>query len=227
VDENLRAELLARAAADATAMGAFLAQADACRAEFEPRSSTPWPYVLLEWTPLDSAPAPVRRVLEVVDDNVRWLRALIGERGWPGKSLVGEDGVDAAWLLLQHAGSGVPTIGTPDNLRFQASCGPLLRAAVAAGEAHPRHLAHVVDNLRQRAGEKPEYAVFATAFVTEDGEPRLRPDLDAPGIDAARRGIGLQALAGDLTLRRAGTPPDAWGEDRPEPWPSGAAWGGG
>ncbi len=221
MDEDLRTDLLSRAAADAAAVGAFLAEADTWQATFAGSSDTPWPYALLEWTPADSAPAPVRRVLGVVHDNIRWLRAVVAEHGWPGKSLVGEGGADAAWLLLQHAGSGVPTIGTPDNLRFQTSCVPLLRASVAAGEAHPRHLAHVVDSLRQRGGERPAYAVFATAFVTENGELVLRPELDAAGIDVERREIGLQAVADDLALRRAGTPPDAWGEDRPERWPDG------
>ncbi|GAB3821725.1 DUF6624 domain-containing protein [Kribbella italica] len=221
MDDTLRAELLARADADSTAVAAFLAAADNWRTTFEARSETPWPYVLLEWTPAGSAPTPVRRVLEVVHDNVQWLRGVVETRGWPGKSLVGEDGVDAAWLLLQHAGSGVPSIGTPENLRFQASCLPLLRASVDTGESHPRHLAHVADNLRQRAGEKPVYAAFATAFVTDNDELVLRPDLEAAAIDAERREIGLQALVDDLALRRAGTPPDAWGEDRPEPWPGG------
>lgn len=219
MDEALRAELLSRAEADAAAVGAFLAEADTWQATFDGSSETPWPYALLEWAPVESAPAPVRRVLAVVHDNVQWLQAVVDEHGWPGKTAVGEDGVDAAWLLLQHAGSGVPTIGTPDNLRLQASCVPLLRAAVEAGEAHPRHLAHVVDNLRQRAGEPPVYAAFATAFVEENGELVLRPGLDAAGIDVERREIGLQAVADDLALRRAGTPPDAWGEDRPERWP--------
>jgi hypothetical protein len=36
-------------------------------------------------------------------ENLRWLRQLIADVGWPGKSLVGEAGADAAWLLAQHA----------------------------------------------------------------------------------------------------------------------------
>jgi len=35
-------------------------------------------------------------------DNTRWLGEVLADRGWPGRSLVGEDGADAAWLLAQR-----------------------------------------------------------------------------------------------------------------------------
>lgn len=38
-------------------------------------------------------------------ENLPWLRQVISGVGWPGKSLVGEDGAHAAWLLAQHAES--------------------------------------------------------------------------------------------------------------------------
>jgi hypothetical protein len=212
--------LLARADADGSAVRAFLATADLHRSEFvrrrESASGTPWPYALLEWVPEQAAPEVVRRVLWVVRENVAWLRQVIAERGWPGRSLVGEDGVDAAWLILQHAGSGVASIGTPENLEFQSSCVPLLRQAVEAGEAHPRHLAHIVDNLRMRAGRSPEYAVLASAFTAENGRVSLTSDLDPIAIDEKRREIGLAELAVDLELRRLGQPPGPTRDERPE-----------
>ena len=166
------------------------------------------------------APEPVRRVLAVVHENVQWLRAVIAERGWPGRSLVGADGVDAFWLLLQHAGSGVPTIGTPANLSFQASCVPLLET-VRTSEAHPRHLAHVVDNQRAPEGtSRRSTPYWRPPFVTKDGELVLRPPLDADTIDANRAAIGLLPLRVDLARRRAGDPPDATEGTRPEPWPA-------
>src|SRR5688500_12493537 len=35
--------------------------------------------------------------------NAARLREIIGEYGWPGASLVGTDGAEAAWLIVQHA----------------------------------------------------------------------------------------------------------------------------
>src|SRR5580704_3400756 len=36
-------------------------------------------------------------------DNTRWLADLLAARGWPGRTLAGEDGAHAAWLIAQHA----------------------------------------------------------------------------------------------------------------------------
>jgi hypothetical protein len=36
-------------------------------------------------------------------ENLPWLRQVIADGGWPGSSRVGEDGANAAWLLVQQA----------------------------------------------------------------------------------------------------------------------------
>lgn len=195
MDERLRAELLRRGTADSAAVQGLLDGAEEFRGSWDGRSETPWPYALLE---VEDPPEVACRVLDVVRDNTEWLRGVVAERGWPGRSLVGDDGTDAAWLLLQHAGSGVPTIGTPDNLRFQASCVPLLRDAVRAGEVPPWQLAHVVDNLHARAGEDAEFAVLTSAYVRDGDLVVLRPGLNADRIDDARRRIGLDLVADEL-----------------------------
>lgn len=43
------------------------------------------------------------RMADVHQRNAQRLDAIIQQHGWPGKSLVGEEGADAAWLILQHA----------------------------------------------------------------------------------------------------------------------------
>ncbi|MGB8402049.1 DUF6624 domain-containing protein, partial [Bradyrhizobium sp.] len=35
--------------------------------------------------------------------NAERLRAIVAEHGWPGTAMVGEDGAQAAWLVLQHS----------------------------------------------------------------------------------------------------------------------------
>jgi hypothetical protein len=106
VNTALRSELLAMGADDQAAVAAFLADADDHRRQFERTqtitSDTPWPYALLEWDPPEEAPASARRVVDLVRAHTARLRAIVSQYGWPGRSLVGEDGADAAWLLLQH-----------------------------------------------------------------------------------------------------------------------------
>src|SRR3954453_2080197 len=40
---------------------------------------------------------------DLLDRHDLRLAAIIAAVGWPGRSLVGEDGADAAWALAQHA----------------------------------------------------------------------------------------------------------------------------
>ena len=77
MDEELRAELVERAARDQAARLAV--QRDSA---------------MTEWV---AVVAPVDR------DNTARLREIIGRHGWPGRQLAGDDGAHAAWLLAQHA----------------------------------------------------------------------------------------------------------------------------
>jgi hypothetical protein len=224
--ERLRHVLVGMFEADSAAVTDFYASADRYRQAFEAMrigTSTPWPFGLLEWSPPETAPPPVRHVIEVVHHNTAHLQRIVTRYGWPGRALVGEDGADAAWLVLQHASSGVPTLGTPANLAFCRSCVPLLERAVAAGEAHPRHLAATVDSLRLAEGLPPMFAVLALDYQVVDGQPIFRCPVDATVINEQRIRIGLPLLASDVSRRALGERLDPAGPGRAEPWPLRAA----
>jgi hypothetical protein len=51
----------------------------------------------------DEAHQKVLAVLEIDAEATAFLKMVVDEHGWPGISLVGEDGASAAWLLAQHA----------------------------------------------------------------------------------------------------------------------------
>ncbi len=44
-------------------------------------------------------------------ENAEFLRRIVQEHGWPCRDLVGEEGAEAAWLVLQHS------IGSPALMR--------------------------------------------------------------------------------------------------------------
>src|SRR5215469_9978060 len=48
------------------------------------------------------------RMEEVHKRNAARLKEIIADHGWPGRSLVGEDGAIAAWFIAQHAISDPP-----------------------------------------------------------------------------------------------------------------------
>ncbi|BCJ38713.1 hypothetical protein Athai_62160 [Actinocatenispora thailandica] len=223
MDDRLRAELTAMFEADTAAVTAFYAHADEHRARFVATgivATTPWPFGLLEWSPIESAPPLVRQVVEVVHTNTARLRRIVAAHGWPGRSLVDTDGADAAWLVLQHASSGVPSLGTPENLAFCRACIPLLARAVRSGDAQPRQLAATVDSLRGLDGLPPVYAVLTSDYRIEDGRPEFRRPVQVADIDRERSRIGLPPLASDIRRRQLGSTLDPAGPGRAEPWPT-------
>jgi hypothetical protein len=117
--------------------------------------------------------------------NTAWLQQVIAEHGWPGVELVGEQGADEAWLLAQHADLAPA---------FQRQALELLEAAVAAGDAPPRHLAYLTDRVLVAAGE-PQ--VYGTQY-TDDGDGsnlRQQPVADPDRLDERRAAMGLEPAA--------------------------------
>src|SRR5437868_14544604 len=45
----------------------------------------------------------IKKFDEVDRKNTARLKEIVDRHGWPGKTLVGDDGARAAWLLVQHA----------------------------------------------------------------------------------------------------------------------------
>lgn len=130
---------------------------------------------------------------EVDRRNVARLKEIIAEHGWPGKSLVGEDGAFAAWLIAQRAGCD------PD---FQARSLELIRSAAEAGEVETRLYAYLEDTVRRRQGKKQRYG---TQFRYEADYLVVAEPLDAPEeVDALRRAVGLEPLRHYLTSALAG-----------------------
>jgi Family of unknown function (DUF6624) len=125
---------------------------------------------------------------EADGENLPWLKAVIAERGWPGASLVGTDGANAAWLLAQHA---------DDDPAFQRRCLDLLTVAVEAGEATGQQLAYLTDRVLLAEGRQQEYGTQMTARGGRWVPRNLR---DPDGVDARRAAAGLGTMAEQLTL---------------------------
>jgi hypothetical protein len=143
----------------------------------------------------------------VHDHNAARLTAIIEECGWPGRSLVGEDGARAAWLVLQHA------IGHADLQRRGLL---LLQDTVARGEVPAVEAAMLEDRIRFFEGRPQRYG---TQFDwDEKGQLNPLPIEDEANVDERRRSVGLGPLE-ENTLRmresagRSGEgPPRDWAE---------------
>lgn len=117
-------------------------------------------------------------------DNAAWIKHVIEKHGWPGKSLVGVDGAQAAFVLIQHAAR---------DSEFQKKCLELLEKAVKQGEAPAVYLAFLTDRVRM-VGGKPQ--VYGTQTkVTADGKFEVYPIEDEANVDKRRAEVGLEPLA--------------------------------
>ena len=133
----------------------------------------------------------VTRALDA--ENLLWLKQVIAEHGWPGRTLVGEDGAHSAWLLAQNAAAS--------DGAFQQRCLDLLTAAVDAGEAARRELAYLTDRVLLAKGEPQEYGTQVTA---RDGQYEPINLRDPGTADERRAAAGLEPLADYLGRFGAG-----------------------
>ena len=129
-------------------------------------------------------PDDIAAQLQQVDEsNTRWLGQLLSARGWPGRTLAGEDGAQAAWLLAQHA---------DHDQVLQRAFLNALRAAVTQGEASPAHLAYLEDRVRVHSGQPQLYGTQFTVTGIEFGPGLIE---DPKRLDQRRADMGLEPFA--------------------------------
>ena len=132
--------------------------------------------------------AEVRRINE---RSAARFQAIINEHGWPGTSLVGGAGTQAAFFIVTYL------FTMPE---FQRAMVPVLRQAVTAGEAPGLHLARLEDGIRCMEGRPQKYG--AALGWDENGEMTpFRSVEDPEDVDRLRAEIGLPSLR-DAILRQ-------------------------
>ena len=121
---------------------------------------------------------------EVDKRNTERMKDIISQYGWPGKSLVGEEGANGAWLLIQHA---------DHDAEFQKQALELLKEAVRKGEAKKRNEAYLTDRVRVNSGQ-PQ--VFGTQFYKDEGGVfGPRPVEDQERIEGRRKEFDLGSFS--------------------------------
>jgi hypothetical protein len=132
-----------------------------------------------ERTELERLEAAVKKADET---NTAWLKQVVREKSWPAISVVGSDGADAAWLLVQHADA---------DSKFQRECLDLM-AAMPEGEVSKTRLAYLTDRVLLAEGKKQRYG---TQFQSVEGKWVPRPLEDPAHVDERRSAVGLNTLA--------------------------------
>ena len=135
-------------------------------------------------------PAALVQVWTLADEHDARLKNIIDHHGWPGRSLVGEDGADAAWVIAQHADR---------HHEWRRGWLPLVREAANKSEADPRHFARLADRIALVDSNTQLYGTWAqrdpAAGVLFDPPARG----SAEDVDTRRLDIGLPPLDVDLS----------------------------
>jgi hypothetical protein len=125
------------------------------------------------------------------------FKALVLAKGWPGRSQVGPDGVDAAVRLAGEAREDLP---------FLRRCVDGILAAFGRNEAVGTDVAELTDRLLVAEGKKQRYG---TSFTWVEGVITPAPIEDEAHVDARREALGLVPLAeavAEMRRRNPGTP---------------------
>lgn len=127
----------------------------------------------------------IPRMLAVDAANLKQLKPIIAAQGFPTPAMVGNDGVEAAFLLVQHADS---------DPAFQARVLPKLAALQKKGMVSGENFAMLTDRVL-RAQHKPQR--YGTQFATDHDHPgtvAVQPMEDPMHIDARRASVGMMPL---------------------------------
>ncbi|WP_426690295.1 DUF6624 domain-containing protein [Rhodanobacter ginsengiterrae] len=125
------------------------------------------------------------RVMAVDADNLRQLKPIVERNGFPTPSRVGADGVDAAFMLVQHADA---------DPAFQSRVLPQLEALAKQRVVSGQQVAMLTDRVLRNEDSPQRYG---TQFVSDDKSAamKLQPIEDVEHVDARRRDMGLPPLA--------------------------------
>lgn len=122
-----------------------------------------------------------KKIEEMDKTNIKRLKEIIAEIGWPNCSKVGEDASISAWLLVQHA---------VFDREFQEQC---LNMMMAEPEEEVRkiEIAYLTDRILV-AKELPQR--YGTQFYknNETGKNILRDVEDPVNLEVRRKQMGLE-----------------------------------
>lgn len=125
------------------------------------------------------------RMMEIDSANTARMKEIVKQYGWPGPELVGVDGTEAAFLLVQHA-----------EHEFQKQMLPLVEKAYREKKLQGQDYALLLDRVLVAEGKPQIYGTQAKRFDQwKDKEPVFDPIEDEANVDKRRAEVGLFSMA--------------------------------
>jgi hypothetical protein len=132
----------------------------------------------------------VARMRDIDRSNTERMKEIIKQFGWPDAGLVGKDGRDAAFIIVQHA-----------DYEYQKEMLPLVTQAYKTHKLPGATYALLLDRVLVREGKPQVYGTQAKAPPNWKGhEPVLEPIEDEANVDKRRAEVGLPPLAEYLVM---------------------------
>ncbi|MFK7809865.1 MAG: DUF6624 domain-containing protein [Saprospiraceae bacterium] len=123
--------------------------------------------------------------------NAEILNEIIDTIGYPSIDSVGEEGSEAAWLVIQHS------IGKPS---FMKKCVNLLENAIINEKANPINLAYLTDRIAVLEGKEQSYGTQFDWDKNGELVPNFYDDLML--VNERRKSIGLNTLEEQIGIIR-------------------------
>ena len=125
------------------------------------------------------------RMTAIDSANTARMKEIVKQYGWPGPELVGVDGTEAAFLLVQHA-----------EHEFQKQMLPLVERAYREKKLRGQDYALLLDRVLVAEGRPQIYGTQAKSFDQwKDKEPVFDPIEDEANVDNRRAEVGLFPMA--------------------------------
>ena len=115
--------------------------------------------------------------------NLIKVKQILDERGWLGRDIIGPQGNQTLFLVIQHA-----------DLETQQQYLPMMQEAVKNGDANGAELALLEDRIAFRTGKRQTYGSQLWQDP-ETGTYHVLPLEDPDNVDQRRASVGLGKLA--------------------------------
>ncbi|MCD6063798.1 MAG: hypothetical protein K0R82_1709 [Flavipsychrobacter sp.] len=123
-----------------------------------------------------------KTIMEKDSINLIKVTAILDKYGWVGYDVVGGEGSQALFLVIQHA-----------DIATQQKYLPMMREAVKNKKASSSSLALLEDRVALRTGRRQVYG--SQIGIDKDGKHYISPLEDPDNVDKRRAEVGLRPLA--------------------------------
>ena len=134
-------------------------------------------------------PEEINHLQEVDRNNLARLKEIVRQCGWPTKRLVGGDGVQSAFIVLQHG-----------DHAFQKQMMPAIETAFKHNQLSNQDYAEFVDRVLVGDGKPQKYG---SQVRFSGGQITIEPIEDEAHVDQRRAKLGLMPLKDYMQVLRA------------------------